>query len=545
MREIALNTAATSRAEAEVAPDWLDRHSGLAIVLLCLAFGVFTIPICIAKPLWHDELFTYYIALFPNLSSMLHIIPRADLNPPLLYVLDFLTLRLPGALASEGTTALAARLPSLVGGLVGSIALFAWLRRRLGALYALLGVFVLWNTLFLFYTAEDRPYALLVGITILMMLERESGLQRRNRPAWLLLMTLLGFALVGCHFMASFILLAFLAAEAVEAWENRRIDIPVLLCYLLPFSVMLIYHSMISGYGTLIFPRAFQPALDTPFLTYVLLGYYSWIIFVMAGIMVLRPYVMSPPGQRPVRQAERRRFAGKREITLLVGFLVEPVLAVAAIWRSQGAFFPRYGLPACIPIAVGTTFLLFMALGKSKAAGIVTILLLSINPLYTILSNPALVRAGQIAGIDPGPSLPDYHKMEPQLPFVVASGLTYMEMNHRETSAFLDRVYYLTDDAAATEYAHATLFEHEEQTRDMFHLQARVEPLQPFEAKHRKFLVLGTFDYPEDWLLRKLKADGDQIRFVGKYPTSYKDDELYEITLPGQSGNGGNQGKAQ
>ena len=544
MQETALNTADASRAKAEVPHDWLDRHSGLAIVLLCLAFAVFTIPVCIARPLWHDELFTYYIARFPNLSLMLHMVPKADLNPPLLYVLDFFTLRLPGALASEATTALAARLPSLGGGLIGSIALFVWLRRRLGALYALVGVFVLWNTLFLFYTAEDRPYALLVGFTILMMLERESGLQRRNRPAWLLLMTLLGFALVGCHFMASFILLAFLAAEAVEAWEKRRIDVPVWLCYLLPFSVMLIYHSMISGYGTLIFPRAFQPALDTPFVTYVLLGYYSWVIFVTAGIMVLMPYVMSPPGQRPARQAERIRM-DRREITLLAGLLLEPLLAIAAIWRSQGAFFPRYGLPACIPIAVGTTFLLFAALGKSKAAGILTILFLSINPVYTILCNPAMVRAGHIAGIDPGPSLPDYHKVEPQLPFVVASGLTYMEMNHRESSAFLDRVYYLTDDAAATEYAHATLFEHEEQTREMFHLQARVEPLQPFEAKHRKFLVLGTFDYPEDWLLRKLKADGDQVRFLGNYPTSYKDNQLYEITLPGPCGNCGDKGKAR
>jgi hypothetical protein len=205
---------------------------------------------------------------------------------------------------------------------------------------------------------------------------------------------------------------------------------------------------------------------------------------------------------------------------------------VVTIWRSHGAFFPRYGLPACIPIAIGTTFLLHSALRNSRAAGLVAIPLLLAHPAYAVASNPAMLKPGQIAGVTPGPSRPDYHATEPGLPFVVASGLTYVEMNHRESPAFLRRVYYLTDDAAATQYAHATLFEHEEVVRGMFHFQAQVEPLRQFESRHRQFLVLGTFDYPEDWLLRKLKADGDTIRFLGDYPTSYKDSQLYSVTLP-------------
>jgi hypothetical protein len=38
-------------------------------------------------------------------------------------------------------------------------------------------------------------------------------------------------------------------------------------------------------------------------------------------------------------------------------------------------------------------------------------------------------------------------------------------------------------------------------------------------------------DYPEDWLLRKLRADGDSLHDLGKFESTYKDADLYEVTL--------------
>ena len=125
----------------------------------------------------------------------------------------------------------------------------------------------------------------------------------------------------------------------------------------------------------------------------------------------------------------------------------------------------------------------------------------------------------------------DYHAVDSNLPFVAASGLTYVEMNHRESKDFLDRVYYLTDHEAAIRYAHATLFENESVVKETFHYPSHVESLAAFEAEYPKFLVLGTIDYPEDWLLRKLQADGDTVRLLGTAETSYKDKTLYEVTV--------------
>jgi hypothetical protein len=369
-------------------------------------------------------------------------------------------------------------------------------------------------------------------MTMVLMLARESDLQQKSRPGWLLLVLLSGFALVACHFMAAFVLLAFLAAEGVRFWQSRKLDVALILCYILPFSVLVVYHSKISGYETLIFPRSFMPAPDTPLIAYVVLGYYAWLFFLAGAAIVSGPYLVNAnPGVRTRSSKKSGKHFLTPERTLLLVLFLEPVVAIAAIWRGHGAFFPRYGLPATIPMAIGTAYVLHAALRNSKLAGVITICLLGAHPAYRVLTNPAWLQPGQIAGVDPGPGKPDYHSVEPDLPFVVASGLTYVEMNHRESPAFLRRVYYLTDSAAAAEYAHATLFEHEEAIREMFHFQAEVEPLRQFESEHRKFLVLGTFDYPEDWLLRKMKADGDAIRFLGNYATSYKDGRLYEVTL--------------
>jgi len=48
--------------------------------------------------------------------------------------------------------------------------------------------------------------------------------------------------------------------------------------------------------------------------------------------------------------------------------------------------------------------------------------------------------------------------------------------------------------------------------------------------QHRKFLVFGTYDFPEDWLLRKLNADGAQLRLIGTVDDpQFKDMQVWQI----------------
>lgn len=513
----------------EKAGNWLDHRPVLLATVLTLAYLIFLIPYAAWRPMWHDELFTYNLALLPTISQMFHDIRLIDLNPPLLYLLDYLTLRLPGVHGNDHVANLAARLPLLLAGLAGSLGFFAWLRPRLGPLWSLLGVSLLWDTMYYVYAAEDRPYELMVAFAILLLLVRDRAIQSQRRPVWVGVTILLGAAMVGSHFMGCFVLLAFLAAEAVRAWKLRRLDLSLTVAYLLPFAIVAVYHGKVAGYETILFPDAFLPHLATPLDTYLSVAWHVAPALLVSVVLLLIPG--KSPSDHPMQRV--RSLAGQvsLEYALLVGLLIEPLLAIAMMVRDHGAFFPRYGLPACIPIAVLVAFLLCALFNRSRAVAVLATLALWWFPFricVIVLGIPHTVHA---ASADNAPHSADFHTIDPNLPFVDASALTYVEMNHRESPAFLRRTWYLTDHDGAVRYGHATLFESEAEVARIFHFQSHVDTLPVFEAAHPKFLVLGTWDYPEQWLLRKLHADGDLVRYLGDYNSGYVDQQLYEVTV--------------
>jgi 4-amino-4-deoxy-L-arabinose transferase-like glycosyltransferase len=85
------------------------------------------------RKLWHDELFTYYIAKSPSMSRLFQEI-QLDLNPPLIYLAD----RLP--LSAFGDNSYATRLPSIVAFLLRSLCFYAFVSRRFRPVYGLLAM---------------------------------------------------------------------------------------------------------------------------------------------------------------------------------------------------------------------------------------------------------------------------------------------------------------------------------------------------------------------------------------------------------------------
>jgi hypothetical protein len=59
-----------------------------------------------------------------------------------------------------------------------------------------------------------------------------------------------------------------------------------------------------------------------------------------------------------------------------------------------------------------------------------------------------------------------------------------------------------------------------------------VEAYGEFVRRHREFLVFGEKNYPEDWLLPKLAADGARIETLGDFPAIYRDKTLFLVTMP-------------
>jgi hypothetical protein len=126
-------------------------------------------------------------------------------------------------------------------------------------------------------------------------------------------------------------------------------------------------------------------------------------------------------------------------------------------------------------------------------------------------------------------------KIRPDLPIVAASGMTFVEMGQYEAPSLSSRLFYLLDRSAAIRFAHATIFEDLGDFQKTFDLRGHVEPYIEFTRRHRDFLVFGTADYPEDWLLRKLASDKAAVVRPGSYETPYKDKTVFEIHLRRES----------
>jgi Dolichyl-phosphate-mannose-protein mannosyltransferase len=508
---------------AERAARGLEERPKLVLLVLLAAYVFCTLPQAYARLLWHDELFTYNLAMEPTVGAMLRGVRLVDLNPPLLYLLDFCTLRLPGAQISDAWTSVAARLPSLFGGLLASWGLFVLLRRRIGVVYELLGVSCFWGTTFLDYTWQDRPYALLVVLLVLRVAAWERATEPGREWGWVAAVTGLGMLLVGTHFMGIFILPAFIGAELARGWQRRKPDVPMLAGLMLPCIALTVYRSTFQAYGSILFPQIFQPRPGMIVPEYIVLAGNCGIAL-LGGLIFRALEKVAPQG------SVSKKFPAKGpEVVLVLVLLLEPMVALAAIARSHGGFYPRYGLPACWSIAMITVALLWRFLRQSKAAALLVAAALCAVPVWnaTTAMRVAVDRRHAAEAGSGG----NYRSVDTALPLVAASGLTYVEMNHREPPPVLRRLYFLRDRAAEIQYAHATIFDGEDVAARTFNFQSKVETLEEFEAEHPRFLVLGTFDYSEDWLLRKLEADGDTIRPLGRYETTYKDHDLYEVTI--------------
>ena len=65
---------------------FLEAHPWAIFAIIGLLYLVYLATHATARRLWHDELFTYYIAQAPTFGQMLQQTRTVDLNPPLYYI---------------------------------------------------------------------------------------------------------------------------------------------------------------------------------------------------------------------------------------------------------------------------------------------------------------------------------------------------------------------------------------------------------------------------------------------------------------------------
>ncbi len=537
---------------AQSATTFCNEHSLLVIAALTAWYVVLVWNLA-RRPLWYDELFTFYIAQQPTVARMLVAIHTIDLNPPLNYFLTRWSIGLFGA------SPWATRLPALLTFWCGSVAIFLLLRRRASALIAALGVLLFWSSPFFPYAAEARPYGLLLGFTAILLAAWDSAASGR-RVLGLGAVLVSGSLLLLSHLFGALSLGAVWSAEAVRSGRRRKIDEPMLIVLLLPLVATLTYAPMFHAFSHSVFPPEAQASLGKLYFLYFAVFRWMWrplLAIVLAGIF----------------WGSRRKLFGENAAGLGAGlallFLV-PVAVTILFMRSHGAFYDRYAMAAVLPIVLVAPLWLWRWTNANASAAlaalcaVAALLLLSTALRAPLVHAAALVlpekAAAKTAGLlmtsGHGPFRPWWKKLpvpeelleeraqapvlssldsfHRELPLVAESELTFFEMDQRASERLAHRLFFVYDRTAELEIAHRSVADGVLAAQNFFPLRGKITPYEAFVDQHRQFLVIGMYEHPGDWLLRKVQQDGASLQVVAR-DNDYEDSEIYLVTLPTQT----------
>ncbi len=507
----------------------IERHPSVAFLFFAAVYISAVLAKSRSKPLWHDEIFTYYIADTPNLATTLQR-GRIDLNPPLSYLLTHLSFKLFHA------STLTCRLPEVVAFFLAMLFLFAFVKQRMGVLYGLLAAALLFLSPAGELAIEARPYAILLSSICLSILAWQKARQTGSERVLGLCLLVLGAAgMLLSHVFGLLAWAALAAGELARIIERKKIDWKPVLAWTLPLLSVLTYAPLFRNPSIVAFPPAFQPTLRLTAIFYIFQMDRQLAVLLLTGIAAF--IVLG----RTTFRGRGAWFLTRPEWVATLSLIVAPCALLAYLHHSHGAFFPRYGVMA----SVGMSILFAAAIGwwsrhdlRVALMASVIALLISGNLLAAVRGLPLLLQLLHLAQatepiIQPCQVCALTASIDPNIPLVDASGITFTEMNFRESPATLNRIFYLTDPEASLKYAHATIFEGMPTEAAVFSLKARTTTYSDFIQQHRHFFVFGDIDYPEDWLLLKLKADGADVRMVGSVKEQYKDHQVYEVTLSG------------
>jgi hypothetical protein len=544
---------------------FVDNHAWLVFAIVSSTCGWVRLNAFVSRPLDHDELFTFYIAQAPTLRQLLALTRTIDLHPPLSYLLTRVSFSL------CGINAWSCRLPSVLAFFITGALVFWLVKHILSPLYGIIAALLLWSVPFAYQADQARPYSLVLCFTTIMLVgwyraieAPECAILSYDRRWALLTLSIGGFGLLLSHVLGIIPYAAFLGAESLRYLIRRKVDGRLWAVLIAPAISVLTYVPLLHSHATLLFTDDYRA---TPMR---ILGFYSWSIrylpiplTLIALLAVLGPAALSRDETKVGTEGPSKTILCPLGF-LLACFTLIPVAIGIIFARTGTSFFDRYGVVVLIPIALVPALVLAYRTQRNQIAAILLAFVLGAVFFLNTAGKPWLIE--QIATLAPPasaryaiaaftlpplieervkPAVPDrlreafsaaqpvadLNAVEPDLPVVANTGLTFLEVDQRANAALTRRLYLLGDEQAATKISHDTVFENYDRIQRSFPIHSTVEPYCTFIRKHPRFLVLGAYNHPQGWLLKRLDIEGADLRIIGTYPGITEEAQLYEVTV--------------
>jgi hypothetical protein len=317
----------------------------IAFLLISALYFADTLLRASLKTFWYDELATVFLCRLPSFhATWTAVLHGSDFNPPLFYLLT----RWGQHFSGEGL--IASRLPAIIGFWVFGVCLFVFVTRRLGPLPACIAALFPVFTLAHVYAYEARPHGATLAWSGLMLVGWQHARQGRNFSLWTLAFWLSWLGALLTHVYAVYLLVPFLAVEALGLIKEWRPHLGIVISMLLgPICVAPLYLRMAHTYrsATSIGGLHIHP--------YEVLQQYL-VSLVGPGIVLLLLFLLLVSFERLHKSEEApAALSGgllPQELWLAVLLGCLPLFGAIGVKLSHGPFFNRYFLSATAGYAI-------------------------------------------------------------------------------------------------------------------------------------------------------------------------------------------------
>jgi hypothetical protein len=500
----------------------LERKWLLFVILFAEIYLVIT-ALHGMRRFWYDELFTFYVCRLPSMRAIWAALKDgADLNPPLFYAATR------ACQAVFGKSELATRLPAILGFLAMALCIFHFVSRfgsRLAGLAAMTFTVITGSY---YYASEARAYGMMLGFGGLAAVFWQSAARNERRKLALpgLAAALAGALLSHCY--AVLVVIPFGLAEAARWISRRKADWPMLAWLALPCFAVLLYLPMFAATRGNVFNNpVYRPTWASIPACYAT-HFEAALWPVLAGLAVLALVRSGPEassGDKPGSAIPAH------ETVLAVGFALAPVFGVLLAMGVTGVFMDRYGVAALIGFSILLGGLIAWRQSRPAAAAVLCIFIGAFAVKSAVWMDESLTKPGASKTV-PMPQLV-LSDLSRDVPIVITNGLLFLEFDHYESKTVTDQLYFLTDEAEAMRYTGTSAFDRGFYIlRKWFPIRAHLENYSRFLATHSHFLVLADYNFPMDWVMRKMLDDNVPLLFKGQFPSQHGDVILVEISRP-------------
>lgn len=315
--------------------------------------------------MWADELFTTFTARQPNVYEIVQAIKEGCDGPPPLYAI--LVHFLIPIVKNE---ALAARLPSTIGFCAMMLGLFAFCRKRVSTLYALIAPMLACEVCG-YYSTEGRSYGAVLGCAAWALVCWQGAAARPKRLVNLLGLGLFLSLMMALHYYSIFFLGPLLLVELVRWVREKEIDFGIVTAAAVACGVLALHYPLIEA-GKRATGHFWSPvslAQIYPFYKTFLIP----IVFVCSlGILVLAFFPIAAGQARP-----RPLEVPRREWIVLVALSLTPALVIVVSLFTTHIFVDRYLSWSAVGMAALASFAIFRGSRGHRPAGVVMLAILS------------------------------------------------------------------------------------------------------------------------------------------------------------------------